>query len=278
MLIGGALLISIIAALGLCGILDGFTGLTWLWLVPLSFVGSFLVCAVVAFAFLLICCKFVDQSKPQEHDSKFYRRMMYLYIQAILTVARVRIHTTGLEKTPKEGRFLLVCNHLDNVDPPVLLHVFKKSQLAFISKKENHDMFVVGDLMHKIMCQLINRENDREALKTILKCIQLIKDDEVSIGVFPEGGIKGDGKLHHLKGGVFKIAQKAGVPIVVCTIRNTDKVISNFLKLKSSDVYLHLVDVIPAEDLKGRTAVSVAEQVYDLMINDLGEEFRAEED
>jgi 1-acyl-sn-glycerol-3-phosphate acyltransferase len=138
-------------------------------------------------------------------------------------------------------------------------------------------MFLVGDAMHKIMCQLINRENDREALKTILKCIQLIKDDEVSIGVFPEGGIKGDGKLHHLKGGVFKIAQKADVPIVVCTLKNTDRVVPNLLKLRSTDVYMNLVEVIPAEALKGRTAVSVAEQVYDLMINDLGEEFRAED-
>ena len=39
------------------------------------------------------------------------------------------------------------------------------------------------------MGQMLNRENDREALKTIVTCIRLLKDDEVSIGVFPEGGI-----------------------------------------------------------------------------------------
>lgn len=278
MLIGGITIVSAALALGLCAGFGGFDGLSWLWVLPVSFAGSFLGLALLAFFFLWLMCQFVDQNKPQEHDNKFYRQMMYLYIDAIKTLGRVRVHTRGLEKTPTEGRFLLVCNHLDNTDPPLILSAFKKSQLAFISKRENSDMFLVGDVMHKIMCQMINRENDREALKTILKCIQLIKDDEVSIGVFPEGRITGDGKLHHLKGGVFKIAQKANVPIVVCTIQNTPQILKNLPKLKATDVELHLVDAIPAEELKGQTAVAIADRVYDLMLGDLGEDFRAEED
>ena len=278
MLIGGILLLSVLTAVALCGGFGGFGGLTWLWLLPVGFLGSLLVYAGLSFVFLWVCCKLVDQSKPQEHDNKFYRQVMYLYIDAIKTIAQVHVHATGLEKTPKDGRFLLVCNHLNDADPPLLLSAFKKSQLAFISKRENSDMFIVGDMMHKTMCQMINRENDREALKTILKCIQLIKDNEVSIGVFPEGGIKGDGKLHHLKGGVFKIAQKANVPIVVCTISGTDMVFKNFAKLKPTHVELHLVDVIPAEELKGQTAVAIADRVYNMMLRDLGESFRADED
>ena len=121
------------------------------------------------------------------------------------------------------------------------------------------------------------RENDRAALKTILKCIQLLKDDEASIGVFPEGYTSKDGKLHHFRSGVFKIAQKAGVPIVVCTIRNTRQIFPNISHLKPTDVELHLVDVIPAEDLKGKTTVDIGNQVYEMMIGDLGESFRMEE-
>ena len=42
---------------------------------------------------------------------------------------------------------MLVCNHLHEADPAILLHYFKKSQLAFISKQENKDMLIVGKLM-----------------------------------------------------------------------------------------------------------------------------------
>lgn len=245
-----------------------------LWILPVLFAGIYLVLALIALAFLWLVCALVDLNKPQEHDSKFYRSVMYLYIEALISLVGVRLHTRGLEKTPKDGRFLLVCNHLFLADPGVLLHCFKKSQLAFITKQENWDMPVIGKFMHKIMCQSVDRDNDRQSLKTILKCIQLIKDDEVSIGVFPEGYTSKDGKLHPFRSGVFKIAQKANVPIVVCTIQNTRPIFKNLRKLKKTDVQLHLVDVIPAEELKGRTTVDIAEQVYEMMIADLGEEFR----
>jgi 1-acyl-sn-glycerol-3-phosphate acyltransferase len=185
-------------------------------------------------------------------------------------VVGVHVHPQGLEKIPTDGRFMLVCNHCSNIDPVILLGYFPDSQLAFISKRENKDMFLVGKLMHKLLCQLINRENDREALKTIINCINILKEDKASVGVFPEGWCSLDFKLHPFRPGVFKIAQKANVPIVVCTVRNTQTVFGNMKKLKPSFVELHLVDVIPAEELKGQTTVDIANRVHKLMADDLG--------
>lgn len=263
------------AALILAAIICIFSPLS-LWLLPLLFVAIDLGLVLTAFAFLWLLCRMVDLDKPQEHDSKFYRTVMDIYIEALISLVLVRVHTRGLEKTPKEERFLLVCNHLFIADPGILLNCFRKSQLAFVTKQENQSMFVVGKIMHKILCQPINRENDREALKTILKCIQLLKDDEVSVCVFPEGYTSKDGKLHPFRPGVFKIAQKAGVPIVVCTIQNTRQILPNLKKLKHTDVELHLVDVIPAQELKGKTTVEISDRVYEKMLSDLGPDFRPE--
>ena len=47
--------------------------------------------------------------------------------------------------------------------------------------------------------------------------------------------------------------------------------------LLRTDAVLHLVDVIPAENLNVRTTVDIGNQVYEMMIGDLGESFRAEE-
>ena len=244
------------------------------WVLLVLYAVCWLGLLLLAVLFLCILCAFVDLDKPQEEDSKFYRRLMYPYIEALITLVGVRLHTRGLEKTPKEGRFLLVCNHLFIADPGILLHCFKKSQLAFVTKKENQRLPIIAPIMHKILCQPIDRENDRAALKTILRCISLLKEDKVSIGVFPEGYTSKDGKLHHFRSGVFKIAQKANVPIVVCTIQNTRPIFKNLAKLKKTDVELHLVDVIPAEDLKGKTTVEISDRIYETMITDLGEEWR----
>lgn len=261
------------ASFFLAGFLWNRLDLSWVML-PLLALGLFAGLTLAAFLFLVIICAVVDLRKPQEHDSPFYRKAMAIYIEALVFVVKLRIRVKGLEKLPKKGRFLLVCNHQHIADPGVLLHVFRSSQLAFVAKKEAASMFLVNKLIHKTMGQFIDRENDRQALKTILKCIQLLKDDEVSVGIFPEGGIFEIGKLAHFRPGVFKIAQKAGVPIVVCTLRGSADILKNAAKRRTTVVELHLLDVIGAEELTGRTTVDIADQVYEMMIADLGEEFR----
>lgn len=264
------LVLALIAALGICAGVGGFTDLSWLWILPVGFLGNLVALVAVFFLILWLACLFVDTDKPQEKDSPFYRKLTYIAAELVIWILRMRMHIKGLEQTPKSGRFLLVCNHINDLDPVVLLAFFKKSQLAFISKRENNTMFLVGKVMHKIMCQLINRENDREALKTIVTCIRLIQEDQVSVAVFPEGYTSLDGLLHPFRSGVFKMAQKAKVPIVVCTVQNTNKVFKNIKTLKPTDVHLHLLTVIQPEEFEGQTTVDIANRVHAMMAEDLG--------
>lgn len=270
MLLGGICVISILTAVFVCLCCGCFASLAWLWVLPLTLVGSFLVLLIFAFLFLLVAIQIIRMDKPQEEDSPFYRSMAMVYVRFVISFVRLKIHTKGLEQTPKEGRFLLVSNHFNDIDPAVLMHVFPKSQLAFISKKENDQKFLIGKIQHKLLCQPIDRENDRNALRTILKCIQLLKEDKVSIGVFPEGYTSLDGKLHPFRSGVFKIAMKAKVPVVVCTLQDTQYVLPRLAKLKSSEIHIHLLKVIQPEEYEGLTATELGHRVHALMAEDLG--------
>ena len=267
--------LAAVGSAAICGGIGGFDGLAWLWMVPVFFALLWLVLTAAVFGVLLIALSRVDQEVPQEEDSLFFRTFAKLLVPFIKTVVGLRVDATGLEKIPREGRFLLVCNHLDDSDPAVLMHYFRNYQLAFISKRENKDMFIVGKLMHKLQCQLVNRENDREALKCILKCIEILKNDRASVAVFPEGYESKDGRLLPFRAGVFKIAQKAQVPIVVCTLQGTEHVIANLKKLKPIPrVRLHLLEVIPAEELSGKTTVEIAQRVRGIMLADLDEKYQ----
>ncbi len=268
LIIGVAALSALISVLSTVA-KDAFSSLDWLWMLPATFVAMFVLLGILAFLFLLLMCLIVDMEKPQEEASRFYRVLTFLYAQAAINLLQMRVHKTGMEKLP-QGRFLLVCNHIHDLDPVTLLACFHKSQLAFISKRENDARILAGPLMHKILCQPINRENDREALKTILKCISIIREDKASVAVFPEGYTSLDGLLHPFRHGVFKIAQKAGVPVVVCTLQNTNKAFSNAPKLKPTHVHLHLLDVIPVEEVKAVTAVELGNRIHQMMAEDLG--------
>ena len=272
MLLGAISGLSLSASVLVCALTEGFAGLGWLWILPAVFLGSFLLLLILWFLLLMCIVWSVDMEKEQTEDNRFSRAVIGLTIDALVVLLRIRVRVEGLEKLPKEGRFMLVCNHLHISDPVVLLKVFKKRQLAFISKRENDKLPVIGPLLHSILCQSINRENDREALKTIIQCIRLIKDDKVSVAVFPEGYIKDDGLMHPFRGGVFKIAQKAAVPVVVCTMRGTQYLFENMKKLRPSHIELHLVGVISVEQMQGRTAIDISNQAYEMMAGDLGPE------
>ena len=270
MLIGVIALIALVAAVVL-GLQFGF------WAGLGIFVGGVLVQALAVFLYLMYLCRKVDQTVPQEYIDPHYQKVTDLILESVLPILRIRIKRNGMEKVPKDGRFLLIANHCNDSDPIILMRVFRNRQLAFISKKENSTMFVIGPMMHKLMAQLINRENDREALKTILKCIEILREDKASVAVFPEGGIlTEDGKLHHFKPGVFKIAQKAGVPIVVCTLKNTKDVVHNILRFRGSKVELSVLGVIDVETVKEKKTVELAEICHDLMAKDLGPDLVAD--
>lgn len=265
-----ALVLSVLMAVGICAGVGGFVDLNWLWILPVGFLGTLVTLAAVFFLVLWISCAVVDTEKPQKTDNPYYRTLLYMAADVVLWLLRMRVHTRGMEQTPKQGRFLLVCNHIHDLDPVTLFACFKKGQLAFISKRENTAKFLVGGIMHKTMCQLINRENDREALKTIINCIRLIQENQVSVAVFPEGYTSLDGLLHPFRSGVFKIAQKAKVPIVVCTIQNTNKVFGNARRLKPTDIHLHLLAVLQPEEFAQMTTVELGNKVHAMMAEDLG--------
>ena len=263
----------------LCALLSAIAAIwaavngSFLWL-PGYFVGYFLSFFLVAALICVIACALVDTDKPVEKESKFYRWLMYPYIELLINLFLVKVHPKGLENVPKNGRFLLVCNHQQFADPGIILNRFSKHQLTFISKQENRKIPVINKFMHCIRCQLIDRNNDRQALKAILECIRMIKADEVSVAVFPEGYTSKDGKLHPFRSGVFKIAQKTNVPIVVCTLNGTRELMSNFKKLRRTHVDLHLVDVIYPEQYAGLKTNEISDLVYEKMLADLGEDFR----
>lgn len=278
MLINCLLALSALAALGVCALCGGFAGLSWLWMLPAVFAGTFLVCILVLFLMVVVAGE-IYQGKPEpEKENPFIRWVVKWYAPAVMAFLGTKIRVTGMEKVPDDGRFMLVCNHIADLDTGVLLTVFNKKQLAFIAKKETREMFLIGKLMPQIHCQFLNRENDREGLKVILRCIDLLKKDENSVAGYPEGAIIEDGKaLHHFRNGIFKVAQRTGVPIVVCTLRGTVDILPNFKRLKPTPVDLRILDVVPSEETRGVRTDIIGRRVYNIMAADLGVELMEED-
>ena len=76
----------------------------------------------------------MDLEKPVTKRSGFYRWLLNQTVSLILTLGRVEVQATGLEKIKDLPPFLLVANHRSNFDPFVAIASCPKARLAYVAK------------------------------------------------------------------------------------------------------------------------------------------------
>lgn len=248
-----------------------FFAVAWYWFI-LIFIGLWLACflgwAIIYCLFLFVVSIMVNKKKEVTKPSRFYGYFVKETMSMLLFFSRSKVHMTGVENIPRDTKYLLVANHLSNFDPITCLSKFGKNDLVFVSKPENFNLPIAGGWIYKAGFLAIDRENAKNALVTINKAADYLKNQVVSIGIFPEGTRnKTEEPLLEFKNGAFKIATKAQVPIVVVTLKNTRKVQKNF-PLKKTDIYMD-VEVISAEEVKESKTAQLSDRVYKIMMDNL---------
>ena len=199
--------------------------------------------------FLGVCCLLVNPEKEYDKNSPFYRFLLDSATAAAMKLLRIRVLVSGMEKIPKDTKVLFVSNHRSNFDPIVTWYALKKWKIAFVSKPSNFKIPFFGRIIRKCCFLPIDRENPRNAIVTINKAAKLLKKQEVSIGIYPEGTRSKHSQLLPFHTGVFKIAQKAEAPIVVLCVTGTEK-ISKRTPFRRTDVYLDVLEVFSAQAIK----------------------------
>lgn len=135
----------------------------------------------------------------------------------------VRIRVTGRHHLPKDGAYLLICNHISHFDPPILAAVMWR-QMSWVVALE---MFQhpVGDFFFRGIDSIpVDRDGaDRAAVREIIRRLRAGRP----VGLFPEGGIRSH-EASVLGGqpmdeSVGALAQLGHVPVVPCVVMGTDK-------------------------------------------------------
>ncbi len=233
------------------------------WIVPL------LIAGYLAVAILHILGALVASYTVRHAGDTPYRRFFYWMIAqsaewaALLCGIRVRL--TGDQLLPKDTPFLLVSNHLSNLDPIITIALFRHRELAFVSKPENFKLPVVAPIIRNLSFLAIDRENPRNAVTTIKTAVQQITERRLNMAIYPEGtrNKTGEGMLP-FHNGSFKIATAAKCPVVVCALRYEP---SSFPFKKTA--YLQVVDVMDAAYVTEHRTDALSERAQQSILNAL---------
>ena len=142
----------------------------------------------------------------------------YSFAKGVLTPIMtpwVKFSVTGEENLPTEGGFLLVSNHLSNVDPLCLCWYFMKRNTAvrFLAKKSMFSVPVFGWIIKGMGLIPVNRDSNPSAVLAPTR--EALTAGEV-VGIYPEGTLTRDPDHWPMefKSGAARLALDTGVTVI----------------------------------------------------------------
>jgi len=228
-------------------------------------VGMRLTRNILAFliAFLLILLLFV----PVLVVSGLFKQEKFLYAAARLVIrtARkilgVKIVTPGLAAVDFSGPQVMVCNHLSNLDGPLLISVLPVNPRVLI-KTEARKIPLIGWIMKLADFVFVDRSSPPRRQEALAEAIEKIKKKNYSFLVFPEGTRSKDGQIQDFKKGSFLIALRAGVPVLPVKISGTHQLLPPGRKTVGRGSVE--IEFFPRLDLKNTEESGLAESMQSL--------------
>lgn len=178
----------------------------------------------------------------------------------------------NFHKTGETAMF--VANHNSWMDIPFLGHTIGWKNYKFVAKKELEKVPILGKAIVAGGNVLVDRTNRRSQLVALKQGMRWL-DDGVNLCTFPEGTRSRSNRLMDFKNGAFKMAHKAGKPVIPISIVRAAAVMPSYwmFPFRSSRGICKVVVHEPVES-KGRTEAELAKDVRDAIISGLPEEQR----
>lgn len=231
-----------------------YFGLLYLFLIPIFYALWFSIDIIILFIYSL----FINKKKDVKVPSKFHYVILKQTIHVLHIFARIKVHTTGLEKLPKNTRYLLVTNHTSNFDPMIYIDKIQE-RLLCITKLENEKIPIAGSFIHKCGFIKLDRKNPKNAMQSINLAVDYLEKNYGNIFICPEGTRSKNGIVLPFHAGSFKVAFKANVPIVICSIKNANKIHKNF-PLKRTHVYVDVLKIISPNQFDDTNTTQIASE------------------
>jgi len=148
----------------------------------------------------------------------------FYYVARAIVITTLRLFThwqiKGRENVPSQGALLIVVNHLNLADPP-LVSVSLKRRVIFMAKEELFRSRFIGYFISSFGAFPVHRgQLDRQALRLADRVLA----EGLALAMFPEATRSKNAQLQRAFPGSALIALRHGVPILPVAITGTERI------------------------------------------------------
>ncbi|MGM9971579.1 MAG: lysophospholipid acyltransferase family protein [Anaeroplasmataceae bacterium] len=231
------------------------------WSLAIYILGGILSAIIIWILITLLMVLFFRATKC---NNKLKHKILWQYTDLILFAGRIKVEIVGKENIPSEP-CVVYGNHKSMIDPVIIYNSYKKVMTA-AAKKTLGKIKILKYIMDSLGVILIDRENDREAMKEIIRGIKNINDYNIGYMIFPEGGIKTreTEQMHDVKPGSYKLATKANAVISPVSIIGSSKIASRRL-FTITKIKLVIHKPIYPEEYNNLSTIELGDKVLNIV-------------
>ena len=153
----------------------------------------------------------------------------------MLTTLLCRVHADELARVPERGPLLLVANHINFLEVPVLITRLQPRPMTGFTKAENWDTPGLRSLFTLWEAIPIRRgELDMTALRQGLAALEA----GCIMSIAPEGTRSGHGRLQRGLGGVVFLALHSGAPLLPLVYYGAENYRRDWARLRRPDFHI----------------------------------------
>jgi 1-acyl-sn-glycerol-3-phosphate acyltransferase len=232
----------------------------------LAITDPLIVIATILFATASLAISIFDPRKRKQSA------VASAWARTLLAIGGVKVKVEGLEKISKDGSYIFVSNHLSYMDTPVALANIPV-QFRFLAKRGLFQIPFLGWHLARAGHIRVPRGDARAAVKTLTLAAQIVREQGISLLIFPEGGRSRRGEMGEFKEGAALIAIRAGVPLVPVGLKGTREVLPfGSGHIRSGVVRMRIGDPIPTGGASERDRVRLTEEARRRIVALLEEE------
>jgi len=172
-------------------------------------------------------------------------------IVRILFFLLTRCQVRGRENIPSQGPVLVVANHLNLTDPP-LLGISLSRQTMFMAKEELFRSRFLGYFIRGFGVFPVHRGRpDKQALRQAKQVLA----DGLALVMFPEGTRSRNAQLQPALSGSALVACRNGVPILPVGIAGTEKIRGVAWLLRRPQITVNIGHPFSLPPVKGKLTI-----------------------
>jgi len=182
-----------------------------------------------------------------------------IWSPALLGGAGARLQIEGLADIDWSRPYVVVANHQSIIDICVLFRAIP-TPLRFVLKQELAQVPFVGQYARAMGMVFIRRSQARQATRRLSESTALFEQGHC-LCAFPEGTRSRDGRIGPFKGGVFKLAIEAGIPVLPVSVEGSGDVLpSRGFQVRPGRIRLRFGTPIEASEYRPGQRMELAER------------------